>query len=60
MQRTMRFERSIDELKGDWKLAAEWALEKKIILGNGKTMDLAEAVLKAIVFIYRNEGIYNP
>jgi len=59
----MKVYESIDELTGDWKLAVEWALNEKIILGNGKTMGLEESAVKAIVFIYRNEmrngGIYN-
>lgn len=50
----MRVYENINELTGDWKDAVQWALDKKIIQGNGKTMGLRESEVKALVFQYRD------
>lgn len=50
----MKTYENISELTGDWKEAVEWALKKKIILGNGKTMGLRESEVKSLVFMYRD------
>jgi hypothetical protein len=50
----MKTYETIGELTGDWKEAVQWALEKKIILGNGKTLGLRESEVKALVFQYRD------
>jgi murein DD-endopeptidase MepM/ murein hydrolase activator NlpD len=50
----MKVYENINELTGDWKDAVQWALDKKIIQGNGKTMGLRESEVKALVFQYRD------
>lgn len=50
----MKVYENISELTGDWKEAVEWALQKKIIRGTGKTMGLRESEVKALVFLHRD------
>ena len=44
---------SVNQLKGDWKEAVEWALKQGILKGNGSGLGLTESEIKGIVFLYR-------
>jgi len=50
----MKVYETVSELKGDWKIAVEWAIKVGIIAGNGKTLGLRESEVKSLVFMYRD------